>query len=91
MDATTRARLEANLATFNLQRAALSAALTGAAPSAEVQTYSLSDPEGLLSATRRDPIKILAAIKDIDRQIETLEQRLRGGGIHFLNLRRRVR
>ena len=88
MDATTRARLETNLATYIAQRDALSASLTAAAPNAEVQTYTLSDPEGMQSVTRRDPEKTMALIDRIDRLIEKIETRLAGGGIHIANMRR---
>jgi hypothetical protein len=88
MDIDTRARLEARLADLTAKRAKLSASLDAALDSADVQTYSLTDPEGGQSVTRRDPEKLMALISSLDIQIDSLSAQLAGGGLHIANLRR---
>jgi hypothetical protein len=59
-----------------------------ATKSAEIQSYSFSDSDGSQSATRRDIKALMEALKALDAQIASLEQKLRGGGIRTFGTNR---
>ena len=76
MDRATRERLTARLKDYKDKRDKLSASLDSGLENSEIQTYSLTDPEGGQSVTRRDPKTILDMIERLDRQIDYLERRI---------------
>jgi hypothetical protein len=69
MTAAERTEYEEILTDLKEQRALLRVSLKAALPNAEIQTYSLTDPEGGQSATRRDPDKIMKQLESLDRRI----------------------
>ncbi len=69
MDAITREEYLDILADLKEQRTLLRASIRSALENAEIQTYSMTDPEGGQSATRRDPAALRAELEDINRKI----------------------
>lgn len=88
LTAAIRARIAAQISVKEAQLTAANEALTAALGNSEIQTYRFDSGEGNQSATRRSPEEIQRVIARLERELDALYQRQRGGGIVNMNLRR---
>lgn len=84
-------RIQAQITEKETQLTAANAALTRALEDAEVQSYAFDSGEGKQSATRRSPSELRTLIQGLESDLNRLYNRLSGGGIVRMNLRRAMR
>lgn len=89
MTAEDRAMYQDRLADYKAKRAALSAKIDEAIAVADVESYSVQDPDGMQSAKRSDLKTMQATLSFYEDEIDSLTARLGyGAGLHSANMRR---
>jgi|GEM_PF-3358856 len=91
MTADQYARYQTRRDDYIAKRTKVSKSLDSALEVADVQTYSVNDPEGGQSVTRRKIDELTKQLEYYDRQIDNLDRLLgTGGGLVSVNMRRRL-
>lgn len=89
LSATTKARIEAQIATKTAQLEAINTAYLAALTNSEISTYKIDTGEGSEMVSRRNPAQLLVVINRLETEIDRLYRRLDGTGLCNMNLRRR--
>jgi len=55
--------------------------MSGAVSQAELESYTYGDADGSQSVKRRDPLKLMEWLNEVDKKIDKLERDLSGGGL----------
>jgi len=86
----TRVQIELAIAVKQAQLDAANASYLSSLQNAEAMSYLIDTGEGKQAVTRRKPAEISKEIKEIETEINRLYNRLNGGGLVSMTLRRRL-